>query len=562
MSLPLLSVSDYSLSYLTPRGPLEVLEHVDIDVTQGEVVGVVGESGSGKTSLAWAIMRYLARNAVEGGGSIRLGADDLTTLEPRRLCALRGGRLGMVFQDPSAALNPTLTLGSQLIEMIRRHRRASRTEARALAIAALGDVDLKQPEAMLARFPHQLSGGEKQRALIAGAFACRPACLIFDEPTTALDVINAAQVLDLFARLREDTGVAALYISHDLALVSRIADRVCVLEKGRIVERSPAREIFAAPTHPYTRRLVAAVPDPRRRLLDESPDKASQPLLSMRGIGVDYGRHSWLARWLDRPDRRFRALAPMDLDIAPGEIVGVVGESGSGKSTLAKALTGLVDHPGEIDFDGQRVATRGRLRDDYRRRVQLIFQHPDASLNPRHRVTELIGRSYRLFGLPEGETLAQAVARSLREVRLEPALARRYPHELSGGQKQRVAIARAFAARPDLVICDEITAALDVSVQASVIELLLSLRRHHGTAYLFITHDINLIQQIAHRIAVMYRGDLVELLSAEAMAAGPAHAYTRALLAATPLPVSRPSVPSVVSHATAQPQGTPPHDVR
>jgi len=539
MTAPLLSVRDYTLGYATSAGELRVLSGVDLDVMPGEVVGVVGESGSGKTSLAWAIMRYLARNAIESGGAIELDGEELTTLSGPRLRQLRGGRLGMVFQDPSAALNPTLTLGSQLIEMLTRHRGVTRSEARAIAIDALGDVDLKQPEAMLSRYPHELSGGEKQRALIAGAFACRPECLIFDEPTTALDVINAAQVLRLFARLREETGVAALYISHDLALVSQIADRVCVLEKGKIVERASGDRIFTDPRHPYTRRLVDAVPDPRRRLIDDTPPPDGRTLLSMRRLQVDYGRHSPLARWLGRADRRFRALNPLDLDVAPGEIVGIVGESGSGKSTLAKALTGLVASQGDIALEGQTIPERGRRRRDYRRRVQLVFQHPDGSLNPRQRVGELIGRSYRLFGLPPGETLEDAVARSLEEVRLDPALARRYPHELSGGQKQRVAIARAFAARPDLVICDEITAALDVSVQATVIELLLDLRRRHGTAYLFITHDINLIQQIAHRVAVMYRGDLVELLSASALAAGPAHDYTRALLAATPTPVSR-----------------------
>lgn len=539
---PMLAIADYSLSYTTPHGTLQVLDGVSLDVAPGEVVGVVGESGSGKTSLAWAIMRYLAGNAVETGGSIRLAGEELTTLEPARIRALRGARLGMVFQDPSAALNPTLTLGAQLLEMLTRHRRVSVREARRIAIEAMDNVGLKRPEAMLGRYPHELSGGEKQRALIAGAFACRPTCLIFDEPTTALDVINAAQVLELFARLREETGVAALYISHDLALVSHVADRVCVLEKGRIVERAAADGIFTNPAHPYTQRLVAAVPDPRRRLIEpgftsDAPDAPA--LLSMRHLSVDYGRHSRLARLLRRPDRRFRALNPLTLSVAPGEIVGVVGESGSGKSTLAKALTGLVPSQGRIAMDDEEVPSRGALRNRYRRRVQLIFQHPDGSLNPRQRVGELIGRSYRLFGVPDGETLNQAVTRSLEEVRLEPALSQRYPHELSGGQKQRVAIARAFAARPDLVICDEITAALDVSVQATVIELLLELRRRHGTAYLFITHDINLIQQIAHRIAVMYRGDLVELLATETLAAGPAHAYTRELLAATPSPVTR-----------------------
>jgi len=390
---------------------------------------------------------------------------------------------------------------------------------------------------MMKRFPHEASGGEKQRVLIATAFACRPQCLIFDEPTTALDVISSAQILQLFRRLREETGVASLYISHDLALVSRVADRVCVLNQGRIVEQARGGRIFSAPTDAYTQRLVAAVPAADKRLLNE-PRTSGAPLLQVSDLNVRYGRPGMLDSLLRRKTVPSMGARDMNLSMARGEILGIIGESGSGKSTLAKALTGLTPFTGSVYFDGAPIQGPAQMTRDYRRKVQIIFQHPDASLNPRQTIGQILSRPLRLYGLPEGESETDAIARLLREVRLPEDFASRYPHELSGGQKQRVAIARAFAARPELVICDEITAALDVSVQATVIELLLELRRQHGTAYLFITHDLNLIRQIAHRIAVMYRGDLLEILPAVDMAAQATHPYTRALLDAVPQPLT------------------------
>ncbi|NPE58378.1 ABC transporter ATP-binding protein [Dickeya dadantii] len=533
---PVLAVKDYSLDYALPDGShLPVLRDITLHVNRGDVLGLVGESGSGKTTLGWAIMRWLAGNAVERAGDIHLGELNLRTLAMDKLHALRGGKLGMIFQDPSASLNPTLTLGEQVTEVLRRHRRLNAREAQEYAETLLRDVDLKNPAQMMQRYPHQVSGGEKQRILIATAFACQPDCLIFDEPTTALDVISAAQILALFERLREETGVAALYISHDLALVSRVTDRVCVLEKGRIVEQADASALFSMPQHAYTRRLIAAVPNPTVRLLDETAP-SSQPLLTLSDITIQYGHHRLLDRLLKRPPNQTRAANAVSLTVHEGEIVGIVGESGSGKSTLAKAVTGLVPFSGKLDFRGYTLFGRTQMDKDYRRRVQMIFQHPDASLNPRMRIGDIIARPLRLYGLPNGETETQAVARLLEEVRLPASMASRYPHELSGGQKQRVAIARAFAHPPELVICDEITAALDVSVQATVIELLLELRRRYGTAYLFITHDLNLIQQVAHRIAVMYRGDLLEILPGHAMASQAQHPYTQALLSAIPTP--------------------------
>ena len=532
-----LQVADYSLDYQLPTGALHVLQNIDFSVAAGEVVGLVGESGSGKTTLGWAIMRYLASNAREIGGSISLQGENLLQMPQRQIEQLRGGRLGMIFQDPSASLNPTLSLGEQVVEVLTRHRNLGYREAWELGEQLLADVDLKDPAAMMKRFPHEASGGEKQRVLIATAFACRPQCLIFDEPTTALDVISSAQILQLFRRLREETGVASLYISHDLALVSRVADRVCVLNQGRIVEQARGGRIFSAPTDAYTQRLVAAVPAADKRLLNE-PRTSGAPLLQVSDLNVRYGRPGMLDSLLRRKTVPSMGARDMNLSMARGEILGIIGESGSGKSTLAKALTGLTPFTGSVYFDGAPIQGPAQMTRDYRRKVQIIFQHPDASLNPRQTIGQILSRPLRLYGLPEGESETDAIARLLREVRLPEDFASRYPHELSGGQKQRVAIARAFAARPELVICDEITAALDVSVQATVIELLLELRRQHGTAYLFITHDLNLIRQIAHRIAVMYRGDLLEILPAVDMAAQATHPYTRALLDAVPQPLT------------------------
>lgn len=539
MEQPALTISGYSLDYLTPRGVHHALVDIDLAIARGEVLGLVGESGSGKTSLAWSIMRYLPGNARENDGRILLGRDDLRAMAPAAIEEIRGRRIGMVFQDPSTSLNPTLSLGIQLAEVLERHRGLTRRQAWREGEQMLARVGLKDPPGMMRRYPHEASGGEKQRVVIAQAFACQPECILFDEPTTALDVITARQILELFAELQAETGVASLYISHDLALVSRVADRVAVLHHGNMVEQGQVAGVFGAPREAYTRRLVAAVPRPDRRLVAElgPAEAAAAPLVAARGVSVEYGRPSAIARLFGRDRAPVVGNRAVSLDVRPGEIVGVVGESGSGKSTLARALTGLNPFSGEIVFDGRPVRGIADMDGAYRRDVQIIFQHPDSSLNPRQRIGEILARPLRLHDRLPGAAEAARIGELLEQVRLPATYAGRYPHQLSGGEKQRVAIARAFATAPRLVICDEITSALDVSVQAAVIELLLDLRRRHGTAYLFITHDLNLVRQIAHRIAVMYRGDLVEVLDAQAFSAGPTHPYTRSLVAAVPVPV-------------------------
>lgn len=523
--MTVLAVRDYSLDYVTRDGSQRVLQEVSLSIAAGEVLGLVGESGSGKTSLAWAIMRHLPGNARETpDGQLHLGDTDLRAASPKALETIRGRRMSMVFQDPSTSLNPTLSIGRQVSEVLVRHRGLSEREAWHAATEALEHVELRDPAGLMKRYPHEASGGEKQRVVIATAFACRPELIVFDEPTTALDVITGARILELFGRLREETGVAALYISHDLALVARVADRVTILERGTIVEEAPSDRIFRQPRHDYTRRLVAAVPRPERRLVADRV--APQALLAADSIAVRY-RRKRLLQPAPPP-----ATADVAIDIRRGEILGIVGESGSGKSSIARALTGLADYSGTITLGGRRIGSARDMDHAYRRAVQIVFQHPDSSLNPRHTVGDILARPLKLFG-----GALSAIPGLLEEVRLPASFARRYPHQLSGGEKQRVAIARAFAARPDLVICDEITAPLDVSVQASVVELLLRLREANDTAYLFITHDLNLVQQVAHRIAVMKEGAIVDLLDIDALRSGKMGAYTRELIAASPAPV-------------------------
>jgi len=536
--VPVLAVEGYTLDYLTPTGGLRALEDIDLTIGRGEVLGLVGESGSGKSTLAFAVMRDLARNARERAGAIRLSGADLRTLPGNEIARLRGRRIGMVFQDPGTALNPTITLGTQVAETLVRHHGLDWRDAWKRGTGMLERVGLKTPAAMMARYPHEVSGGEKQRVAIATAFACQPECILFDEPTTALDIITARAILDLFRELQAETGVASLYISHDLALVSEIAHRVAVIHRGRIVEEEPANAIFRTPREDYTRQLIASVPRPDRPLTPPlAPETDAAPaLLDLSDISVRYGRPSILKRLFGRSERVVGA-RDVSFALRPGEILGLVGESGSGKSTIARALVGLNPFEGEIRFAGRTLTGPRDMDQGYRRDVQIIFQHPDSSLNPRQRVEEILARSLILAGTRDRREIAATIGRLLEDVALPADYRRRFPHQLSGGEKQRVAIARAFASRPRLVICDEITSALDVSIQAQIVRLLLDLRERYGTAYLFITHDLNLVRQIAHRLVVMYRGDVVETAPVETVASAPAHVYTRELLGAVPTPV-------------------------
>lgn len=527
-----LETRGYSLTYETPTGSVQALKSIDLVVPMGQTLGLVGESGSGKTSLAWALMRYLPSNARELGGELLLAGDDLRSKSKRQILDIRGRRLGMVFQDPSTSLNPTLTLGRQLAETLVRHRRLSNAAAWKAGEDILARTGIIRPAAMMHRYPHEASGGEKQRVVIATAFACEPECILFDEPTTALDVITSRQILDIFLKLQEETGVAALYISHDLSLVSRIAQKVAVIHKGTIVESGDTREIFQSPQHEYTRSLIAATPRPEIRLSGPAPNHDAPIVLKTHDLRVRYGSRSLLQVWLGRGEPPVEGARNVELTLRDGEILGIVGESGSGKSTIARAIAGIADFSGEIVFDGRKVRERREIDRDYRRASQIIFQNPDSSLNPRQRVGDIIARPLRLYGLEKGRAVQERVVELLTQVRLSPEYAQRFPHQLSGGEKQRVAIARAFAAKPKLVICDEITSSLDVSVQAAVSRLLVSLQAETKASCLFITHDLNLVRQIAHRIAVVYRGDVVDVFRTEDFDAPQRHDYTRSLLSA------------------------------
>ena len=508
LPIPALQVQDLSVAW----GGRTVLHGVSLTVQPGEIMGLVGESGSGKSTLAFAALRHLPGGEITGG-SIAVAGTDVLALDPAGLRAFRARAATMVFQDPSAALNPTLRLGEQLLESVRL---AGDGPDRAEAL--LHQVGLPDPGRMQRRFPHEVSGGEKQRLMIAMALAARPRLLLCDEPTTALDATTAAGIIDLLRDLQAQTGLAVLFISHDLGTVARLAGRIAVLQAGRFVEIGPTAEVLAHPQHPYTRALLAASPDPLAALPDRRPLGA--PVLEVSGLRVRHGRQDRIASLLGRADPRVNAVDGLSFTLRQGETLGLVGESGCGKSSVARAIVGLGAASGGIARHG---------------RIQLIFQHPDASLNPRHRVGDLIGRPLVRAGL-RGEALAHAVSEWLERVRLPATYASRFPFALSGGEKQRIAIARAFAAKPAAVICDEITSSLDVSVQAQVLDLLDELQDTERTALLFISHDLNVVRRIAHRIAVMYLGRLVELRPVGGGALEPPmHPYTEALMSAAPV---------------------------
>ena len=529
-----LTVEGYTLQYRTGTGTVTALKGVDLAIKQGKTVGLVGESGSGKSSLAWAIMRYLPNNAVEVSGTLNLSGENLRQKTKMEVLAMRGRDIAMVFQDPDTSLNPSLRLGDQLQEVLVRHRSLSVREAQSESLALLDRTGIARPADMMRRYPHEASGGEKQRVVIATALACQPRLIIFDEPTTALDIITARQIIDLFTRLREQTGVTALYISHDLGLVARVADTVAVINQGEIVEHGPCAETFSSPQADHTRALMDALPRPDHRITNLRPADCNSPILSIRDLTVVYGEKPPLLQRLRLGRAPVFGAGNVSFSVAAGEILGIVGESGSGKSTIARAITGLKDFAGTISFDGRTFDQCKVIDRNYRRNVQIIFQHPDASLNPRQTIGEILSRPLKLYGIVAENQVSDRVSELLRMVLLPEEFAMRHPYQLSGGEKQRIAIARAFAAEPKVVICDEITSSLDVSVQASVVKLLVSLQQSSGTACLFITHDINLVLQLAHRVAVMLRGDLVDIFPVAAADSDERHTYTRALLDAVP----------------------------
>lgn len=526
-------------------GPREIVHGISFSVAPGETLGIVGESGSGKSlSVLSATGLFDAPSAYVHGSAV-LGDIEIVGATPSKLRALHGSRVGFVFQDPSSSLNPLLTVEQQLTEGPRRHLGLTRAEARERALKLLRDVNLPDPENRLRSYPHQLSGGQRQRVMIAIALACDPELLIADEATTALDVTTQAQIVDLVAELQRERGMAVLWISHDLGVIGRIADRVMVMREGRIVESSDVATLFDDPQDDYTRTLLDSRP-----LLSKVVERGdapalekridADPLLRVTGLGVDYVVRGPSGRQV------VHAVDGVDLDVARGRTLGIVGESGSGKSTIAGVITGLITS-GQgttvrgsitVTVDGRQVEAVGVGGSDealLRRRVAMVFQDPAASLGPRMTVAASIAEPLRTHGLADSRNgMRQRAEQLLADVSLDTSFLDRYPHEMSGGQRQRVSIARALASDPEILILDESTASLDVSVQASVLDLLAELQREKNLTYLFIAHDLAVVEQISDTVAVMQEGKVVESGPASEILHDPATDYTRKLLAAIP----------------------------
>ncbi|EWY41761.1 ABC transporter ATP-binding protein [Skermanella stibiiresistens SB22] len=591
---PLLELDNVTISYQRRRDRVDAVRGVSLIIQPGEAYGLVGESGCGKSTLAMAVMRHLPRNGILSGGQVLFEDRDLFRLNQAELRRVRGGRIAMVYQNPESALNPTLKVGEQVAEVFRLHRALRHRPAAEAALDMLRKVRIAEPDRVVGLYPYQLSGGMRQRVVIAMALAADPALLVLDEPTTALDATVQADILDLFTDLRGEMKAAILFISHNLAVVQQVCDRIGVMYGGELIEQGTVAEVFKRPRHPYTAALFDCIPDfgvrkSDRRLAGiaggvpdlaalgtaclyeprclisrqlcrvEHPDlmragsrhlsrcffhaetpapgaaarvrpeavpvpdvTAGIPLLSLHGVGRRYGRA--------------HILKDIDLEIAPGETFGLVGESGSGKSTLAKVISGLVPpSAGTVALAGERVAGQvGKRTGRQRRDVQMVFQTPDTTLNPRKKVASILGRAVRVLAGLGGKRKRDRSSALLGDVQLPVEMLRATPDRLSGGQRQRVAIARAFAGDPRLVILDEPTSALDVSVQASILNLLLDLQRESQAAYLFISHDLAVVRYLSDRIGVMYLGELVEVGPTERVFRPPFHPYTQALIAAVP----------------------------
>ena len=528
-----LSVQGLCVSVRTQTGDKPLVENLSFNLRRGETLAIAGESGSGKSITALAIMGLLPPPAVRvTAGSIRLGDTDLTKLPESQVRSLRGSRIAMIFQEPMTSLNPVLTVGQQLSEAIRAHTDASRAEARRQAIAALQAVRLSQPEQRLKQYPHELSGGMRQRVMIAMALALRPEVLIADEPTTALDVTVQREVLDLLRDLQRELGTAIILITHDMGVVAEMADRVIVMKSGRAIEEASTVQIFAAPQMPYTQDLLAAVP----RMGTGKPRPAT-PLETVARLTDVVVRFPLKGGILGRTVAQVHAVEHVSFDIRRGETFALVGESGCGKSTIAKAIVGLVPHQGRIEVAGQSFADLDVAgQKALRRRVQIVFQDPMAALDPRMTVGKLIAEPLLIHGLGGPAEQRAHAAGLMQRVGLTDDQLDRYPHEFSGGQRQRICIARALALQPDLIIADESVSALDVSVQARVLDLLQTLQREFGIAFLFISHDMAVVENISDRVAVMYLGQIVETGTRAQVFGKPQHPYTRRLIEAVPVP--------------------------
>jgi len=529
--MSLLEVRNLRVSF----GAKTVVHGVDFAIAPGEKLALVGESGSGKSITALSLLRLAGDAHVEGEALLR--GRDLLALSEREMRGVRGGDIAMVFQEPMTALNPLMTVGRQIAEVLEQKKALAPAQSAQAAIELLAKTGIPEPARRALAYPHQLSGGQRQRAMIAMALACEPALLLADEPTTALDVTLRGQILDLLSDLQRASGMAVLLITHDLNLVRRFADRVAVMEQGLVVEQGPVEQVFARPQHAYTQRLIASQP---RRDVAPAPVGDAPPLVRADGLRVAYpvplpGVRGWFRKG------EFVAVQGAGLRLLPGQTLGVVGESGSGKSTLAQAILGLLPHAGELQVAGQawqQPATRNTPHNQaLRQQVQVVFQDPFSSLSPRLTVEEIVGEGLRVHApaLPEAERRAR-VQQALADVGLAeaqfPGLLARYPHEFSGGQRQRLAIARALIVGPKLLVLDEPTSALDVTIQQQVLGLLQRLQKERGLSYLLITHDVEVIRAMAHEVIVMKDGEVLESGPVRQVLEAPRHPYTQRLVAA------------------------------
>jgi len=562
---PALVVEHLSVDFVTTERTVHAVRDLSFDIRRGETVAVVGESGSGKSVTALALMRLVEH----GGGRITSGSldfarpggerIDLAKVDVDTMRTIRGAEIAMIFQEPMTSLNPVFTVGDQISESIRLHQHMGRSAALAESLRMLDQVRIPESRNVLSRYPHQLSGGMRQRVMIAMALSCRPTLLIADEPTTALDVTIQAQILTLIRLLQQEMHMAVMFITHDMGVVAEVAERVVVMLQGSKVEEGPVERIFHQPREQYTRALLSAVPrlgsmqgrdEPAKfPLVSFGSDGSAPPavaeattahppigktLLRVRGLKT---RFDVRGGFLRRVTRRVHAVEQVSFDLAAGETLALVGESGCGKSTTGRSLLRLVDiEDGSIEFEGRDIAHLGahELR-PVRRNMQMIFQDPFASLDPRLTVGFSIAEPLLVHGVAKGREAQDRVATLLGHVGLSPDYAQRYPHEFSGGQRQRIAIARALALNPKIIIADEAVSALDVSIQAQIVNLLLDLQAEFGLSFLFISHDMAIVERVSHRVAVMFLGQIVEIGPRRAVFENPRHAYTRKLLAAVPI---------------------------
>jgi peptide/nickel transport system ATP-binding protein len=568
-AVPLLDVADLTVEFSTRRGIVRAVEHVDVRIAKGETVGIVGESGSGKSVTSYAVMRILDRAGRIAAGAVHFTGLDVRAASEDQMRNLRGREMSMIFQNPRAALNPIRKVGRQIEDVLEQHSQVDSAALTDKAIEMLDQVRIARPRERYHAYPFELSGGMCQRVVIALALACRPQLLIADEPTTGLDVTTQKTVMDLIVELTKQRGMSTILITHDLGLAATYCDRVVVMEKGRVVETAPSREIFTAPSHPYTRKLMRATPRPGTSLRDLLPEdessyearpptltptpqarsngKSGAPLLMVEKLVKEYPRKGLggFAKIFQRkpaPEpETFRAVDGISFTINRGESVGLVGESGCGKSTTSTMVMRLIDKSdGVIMFDGEdigAIAAKAFARLPLRKRIQMVFQDPTDSLNPRFTAARAIADPILRLGNLKGREAVRARCEALaRQVGLPVELLDRFPHQLSGGQKARVGIARAIALNPELVILDEPTAALDVSVQAVVLNLLQELKDTLGMSYLFVSHDLNVVRLLCDRVIVMRAGRIVEQGPTEEILVSPQAQYTRDLLAAIPHP--------------------------